>query len=105
MRWLRLWNREAHGFLAAYLCCRITQRLALSFDRSAANECFDAFAREGRHGCRERAVKAPPGMGGIKPNIDRSKSPHPQTDMGILKTVFNVAALARAETLPHQRLA
>src|SRR5579872_2809679 len=98
---LRLWNRNSHGFLAANLCRRIAQRLAIGFYGAAANKCLEPLSREGRDRCCKRPIEPPSRMDDLKPHIDRPNSPHPKLDMGIVPLVFNIAALAQAETLPH----
>jgi len=58
--WRGLRHRNSKGFAAFDLQGRITNRRALRFDCSAANQRLEALARQGRNRCRERTVEPPP---------------------------------------------
>ena len=50
--------------------------LPAGFHGAASDQGLQPFAREGRDGGGERAVKAPAGMGGLQAHVDRLNSPH-----------------------------
>ncbi len=69
-------HRDPERFLAADLERRIANRLAAGFDSTATDQCLQPLARQGWDRIGERAVEAPPRMGGRKAHVDRLKCPH-----------------------------
>jgi len=71
-----LGNRDPKRFLATNLGGRVAKLPAAGFYRAAADQGLQALARQSGNRRGERAVEAPPRMGGLQAHIDRLNSPH-----------------------------